>query len=80
MASLEPVSGKHGVISGRRREGDGNSRPARDFNAAKASSGLVESKRRKVVEAADLILGLKNVSEIPPRWDRTVCTRDPILP
>lgn len=68
------------MVSGGERERDWNTRAAVDFNAAVASGSLVESKRREVEEASDLILGLKHVREVLSRRDWTSCTISTILP
>lgn len=80
VTSLEPVSSEYGMVTSGRRERNRNSRAAIDFNAAKASGGLLESKRREIKEAANLVLCLKKVSEILAWQDWTVCAIDSVLP
>ncbi|KAL6992802.1 hypothetical protein U1Q18_010918, partial [Sarracenia purpurea var. burkii] len=71
---------QNGVVAGGRREWYRNQWPAPDPNAAETSGGLVESKRREVKEAADLVLGLEDVSEILPGWDGAVGSVHSVLP
>ena len=58
MIGLVPVSDEDGVVAGRIGEGDRDSRAAEDSDAAETAGGLVESKRREVEEASDLVLHL----------------------
>ncbi|KAF7829505.1 L-ascorbate oxidase-like protein [Senna tora] len=58
----------------KRREWDWDSRPAKDPNAPKTTSSFVECERWEVIKAPNLILHLKNVSEILPRWDGACCS------
>lgn len=40
----------------------------------------MESKGRIVEVAANLVLHLQHIGEVPPRWDWTVCSINSILP
>ncbi|BAS90483.1 Os04g0561950 [Oryza sativa Japonica Group] len=80
VAGLVPVADQHGVLAGRRIEGDGDQRAAADADGAKAAGGLVEGERREVEEAADLVLGLHLVGEVLARRDRAVRAGHAVLP
>ena len=74
-----PISDKNGIVTGRIREGDRNSGTAEDPNAAKTASSFVESKRREVVKASNLILNLKNVGKVLPRRNWTCGSENTIF-
>lgn len=77
---LVPVTGKYGKISSGWGKRDGNDGAATNFDAAISASGLVEVKGGEVKEAAYLVLHLKCVREVLPRWDRAVGAINSILP
>lgn len=79
MIGFVPISGKKPEVTIRRRERDGDTRTAPDTDGSKCTSGFVEGKRRKVVEATDLIFNLNYVSEVFAWWYRTCCPYDSIL-
>lgn len=72
MISLVPVADEDGVIAGGIREGNGNPGAAENSDSTKTTGGLVESERREVIEASDLIFHLENVSEVLP-WRNWAC-------
>lgn len=74
MISLVPVTDEDGVIAGGIREGDGNPGAAENPDPTETTGGLVETERREVVEASDLIFHLENVSEILPRRNWACCS------
>ena len=74
MIGLVPVSDEDGVVAGRIGEGDRDSRAAEDSDAAETAGGLVESKRREVEEASDLVLHLEDVGEVLPWRDWACCS------
>lgn len=77
---LEPIASQNCIIPSRRGEWYRNPRSAIDLYAAKSTSSLVESKGREVIVAANLILHLQHISEVPPRGDWTVGSINSILP
>lgn len=74
VISLVPVTNEDGVIAGGIREGDGNPGAAENSDPTESTGGLVETERREVIEASDLIFHLQNVSEILPRRDWARCS------
>ena len=74
MIGLVPVSDEDGVVAGRIGEGDRDSRAAEDSDAAETAGRLVESKRREVKEASDLVLHLEDVGEVLPLRDWACCS------
>ena len=74
MIGLVPVSDEDGVVAGRIGEGDRDFRAAEDSDAAETAGGLVESKRREVEEASDLVLHLEDIGEVLPRRDWACCS------
>ena len=74
-----PISSEKPEVTVRRRERDGDARTAPDTDGSECTSGLVEGKRREVVEATDLIFNLNYVSEVFAWWDRTCCPYYSIL-
>lgn len=69
MVGFVPVTDKDGGISGGVWERHGNPRTTEDTDTTKSTGSFVESERREVIETSDLILHLKNVSIVLPRWD-----------
>lgn len=74
MVSLVPISDEHGVVTGRIWERNRNPRPAKDPDASETTSSLLESERRKVIEASNLIFDLENVSEVPSWGNGARCS------
>ena len=74
MIGLVPISNENGVITSGIWEGDRNSGPAKDPDASKTTSSLVELKRREVVKAPNLILHLEHVCEVLPRGYWACCS------
>jgi hypothetical protein len=80
VAGGVPVADEHGELVVRRGERDGDQRAAVDADRAEAAGGFVESQRREVEEAADLVLSLHAVSEVLARRDGAVGAGQAILP
>lgn len=64
-----PISNEKREISRRVREREGNGGPGEDFDGSKGTSSLVESKRREIEEASNLVFDLEFVGEVLPRRD-----------
>ena len=64
VVSLVPISDKNSVVTGRIGKRNRNPRPTKDPDASETTSSLLESERRKVIEASNLIFDLENVSEV----------------
>lgn len=79
VVRLVPIPNKNGVIPGRVRERNWNTRPAKDPDPSKSTSSLVECQRWEVVEAPNLIFHLKYVSEVLPWWYRARCAVHTVL-
>ena len=80
VISLVPVSSQYGEISCWRRKRHRNHWAASNFESTITPCCLMECKGRKVEVATNLILHLKNISEVLPWWNRTVSTIHSILP
>ena len=74
MISLVPVTDKDCIIPGRIRERNRNPRTAKNSDSTKPTGGLMEAKRREVIETSDLIFHLKNVSEVLPWRNGASCS------
>lgn len=72
MISSVPITDEDSVIAGGVRERNRNPGAAENSDPTKTAGGLVEAKRREVIEASDLIFHLKNVSEVLP-WRNWAC-------
>ncbi|OAY79989.1 hypothetical protein ACMD2_04951, partial [Ananas comosus] len=75
-----PVANEDGEVVGRRGEGDGDEEAAVDPEAAEAPRGLLRADRGEVEEAADLVLHLEVVSEVPAGRDGAVRPGHAVLP
>lgn len=80
MAFSEPIAGENVVFSGGWREGYRNQGTAINLDGAKPSGGSVHSQGWEIEEGSDLILNLKGVSVVLPRWDWAVCAINAVLP
>ena len=80
MALGVPITDEQGDVAVGLGEGDRHDGAVVDGDRAEPAGGSLETKRREVEEAADLVLELELVGPVPPGRDRAVGAGDAVLP